>query len=142
MATKARLTEKLVQSLRAAGLRITAQRIAVLQVLATSEDHPDAAELHVRAKSQDPTISVATVYRTIGVLENAGMIQRHSFDGASARYERVDKLHHDHIVDLDTGEIVEFQSDLIERLQAEIAARLGYDVVNHRLELYCRKTSG
>lgn len=131
--------EKLGKSLHAAGLRVTAQRVAVLQVMAEAKDHPDIAEIHRRARKYDPSISVATAYRTIALLEQAGMVQRHSFDGASARYERVDKVHHDHIVDLDSGAIVEFQSDQIERLQSEVAAQHGYDVIHHRLELYCRK---
>ena len=131
--------EKLGKALHVAGLRITAQRIAVLQVMAEAKDHPDIAEMHRRARKYDPSISVATAYRTIALLEQAGMVQRHSFDGASARYERVDKVHHDHIVDLDSGAIVEFQSDQIERLQSEVAAQHGYDVIHHRLELYCRK---
>ncbi|MDP4033904.1 MAG: Fur family transcriptional regulator [Pseudorhodobacter sp.] len=139
MNTANRNAEKHVAALQKAGLRITAQRVAVLQVLAGSEDHPDVAEIHLRVRDSDPKISIATVYRTVSALEQAGVIQRHTFEGASARFERVDKLHHDHIVDLDSGEIVEFQSDHIEQLQAEIASRLGYDVIHHRLELYCRK---
>lgn len=126
-------------ALRQAGLRVTAQRIAVLQVISETEDHPDVEELYRRAKAADPKTSIATVYRTVAALVQAGMIQRHIFEGASARYERVDKHHHDHIVDLDTGEIVEFQSDRIEQLQSEIAARMGYEVIHHRLELYCRR---
>lgn len=134
-----RQTEKMVTALQQAGLRVTAQRLALLKVIDETEDHPEVEELHRRAQMKDPKISIATVYRTVTVLEHAGMIHRHSFEGARARYERVDKVHHDHIVDLDTGEIVEFQSDRIEQLQAEIAARMGYEVVHHRLELYCRK---
>ncbi len=130
---------KLEAALRVAGLRVTAQRIALLEVFAKTNDHPDVDELHRRAKATDPKISIATVYRTVAALVQAGMIQRHAFEGASARYERVDKLHHDHIVDLETGEIMEFQSDRIEQLQAEIASQMGYDVIHHRLELYCRK---
>lgn len=139
MNTPYRKTEQYVAALQQAGLRITAQRIALLQVLAEAEDHPDVVEIHLRAKVADPRISIATVYRTVSALEKAGVIKRHTFEGASARFERVDKLHHDHIIDLDSGEIVEFRSDRIEQLQAEIASRLGYDVIYHRLELYCRK---
>lgn len=139
MNNKYRKTEEHVVALQQTGLRITGQRIALLQVLAEAEDHPDVAELHLRARVADPKISIATVYRTVCALEQAGVIKRHNFEGASARFERVDKLHHDHIIDLDSGQIVEFQSDHIEQLQAEIAARLGYDVIHHRLELYCRK---
>lgn len=134
-----RQTAKMASTLQKAGLRVTAQRIALLQVMAETEDHPEVEEIHRLAQLNDPKISIATVYRTVSVLERVGMIQRHSFKGARARYERVDKLHHDHIVDLDSGEIVEFQSDRIEQLQSEIAALMGYDVIHHRLELYCRK---
>ena len=126
-------------ALQNAGLRVTAQRIALLRVITETEDHPEVEELHRRAQQFDQSISIATVYRTVSALERAGLVQRHVFEGARARYERVDKVHHDHIVDLDTGEIVEFQSDRIEQLQSEIAALMGYDVVHHRLELYCRK---
>lgn len=139
MGTAKRTTEEHIAALKKAGLRITAQRIAVLQVLAGSEDHPDVAEIHLRVRQSDPKISLATVYRTVSALEQAGTIQRHTFEGASARFERVDKSHHDHIVDLDSGEIVEFHSAEIERLQTELAARLGYDLIYHRHELYCRK---
>ncbi len=139
MTTQYSKTGQHVAALQQAGLRITAQRIALLQIFAEADDHPDVAELHTRARVADPKISIATVYRTVSALEQAGVIIRQSFEGASARFERVDKLHHDHIIDLDSGEIVEFQSVPIEQLQAEIAARLGYDVVHHRLELYCRK---
>ena len=139
MNTPYRKTQQHVATLQRVGFRITAQRMALLQVLAEAEDHPYVAELHLRARVADPKISIATVYRTISALEQAGMSTRHSFDGASARFERVDKLHHDHVVDLDSGEIVEFQSDRIEQLQTEIASRLGYDVIHLRLELYCRK---
>ncbi len=131
--------EKMKTALRQAGLRATAQRLALLQVIAENEDHPEVEELHRRAERIDPKISIATVYRTVSVLERAGMIQRHSFEGARARYERVDKRHHDHIVDLESGEILEFQSNRIEQLQSEIASQMGYDVIHHRLELYCRK---
>lgn len=134
-------TEKMIAALQHAGLRVTSQRIALLQVIAETEDHPEVEELHRRAQILDPKVSIATVYRTAAVLERAGMIQRHIFEGARARYERVDKVHHDHIVDLESGEIVEFQSDRIEQLQSEIAALMGYDVIHHRLELYCRKRS-
>lgn len=139
MSTLHRNAEKHVTALQHAGLRVTTQRVAVLQVLADAQDHPDVDELHLRARVLDPKISIATVYRTVSVLEQAGMIARHSFEGASARFEQVDKRHHGHIIDLDSGKIIEFQSDQIEALQTEIAARLGYDVIHHRLELYCRK---
>jgi Fur family ferric uptake transcriptional regulator len=133
------LKARMIEALRAAGVRVTSQRVALLGLLADARDHPDAAELHRRAQAADGAISLATVYRTLAVLKRAGVVQRHSFDGDSARFERAEEPHHDHIVDLDTGRIVEFQSDKIERLQQEIAAELGFQVVHHRLELYCRR---
>ncbi len=126
-------------ALRRDGVRLTRQRAALLEVLGDAEDHPDANELHRRAKGLDETVSLATVYRTLSVLEAQGVIHRHAFEGGGARFETADSPHHDHIIDLDTEEVIEFRSEKIERLQAEIAAELGYDVVHHRLELYCRK---
>lgn len=128
-------------AMRQAGIRITAQRTAMLTALARSDDHPDAAALHKRAEAIDPRVSVATVYRTVAVLEGAGILQRNLFETGSARFEIVSDQHHDHIVDLDSGQIVEFRSAMIERLQTEVALKLGYDVIHHRLELYCRKRS-
>ncbi len=136
MANKARDLE---QALRDAGLRMTRQRAVLLEVLAGASDHPDAAELHKRVQARDTGVSLATVYRTLTELEVQGIIQRHSFDGASARFETCDPAHHDHMIDVETGAVVEFRSDRIERLQAEIAAELGYDIVHHRLELYVRR---
>ena len=133
-----RVTE-MEEALRAKGVRITRQRAALLAVLAAAEDHPDANELHRRAREIDDSVSLSTVYRTLTVLEDQSVVQRHAFEGAPARFETADAPHHDHIIDLDTGDVMEFYSDRIERLQAEIAAELGYEVVHHRLELYCRK---
>jgi Fur family transcriptional regulator, ferric uptake regulator len=130
---------ELEQALRAKGVRITRQRAALLTVLAQAEDHPDANELHQRAREIDESVSLSTVYRTLTVLEDQSVVQRHAFEGAPARFETADAPHHDHIIDLDTGNVMEFYSDRIERLQAEIAAEHGYEVVRHRLELYCRK---
>jgi Fur family transcriptional regulator, ferric uptake regulator len=130
---------ELEQALRGKGVRITRQRAAILRVLAEAEDHPDANELHRRAREIDESVSLSTVYRTLTVLEDQSVVQRHAFEGASARFETADAPHHDHIIDLDTGDVMEFCSERIEKLQAEIAAELGYEVVRHRLELYCRK---
>ena len=130
---------ELEQALRAKGVRSTRQRAALLTVLAQAEDHPDANELHRRAREIDDSVSLSTVYRTLTVLEDQSVVQRHAFEGAPARFETADAPHHDHIIDLDTGNVMEFYSDRIERLQAEIAAEHGYEVVRHRLELYCRK---
>ena len=129
----------MLAALRDAGVRVTRQRIALLELIANAEGHPDAAELHQRAQRMDPAPSLATVYRTLSVLERAGLILRHSFESGTARIEAVPEKHHDHIVDLDTGTITEFVSDRIEQLQKQIAADFGYEVIHHRLELYCRK---
>ena len=132
-------SSRLVEALRENGVRVTRQREALLQVLADAADHPDAAELHRRAQAIDDTVSLATVYRTLSVLEREGVVHRHSFESGGARYEVADPRHHDHIVDLDSGRIVEFRNDKIEELQRQIAAEMGYEIVHHRLELYCRK---
>ncbi len=131
--------QEMEEALRAEGVRVTRQRTALLQVLAEALDHPDANELHRRAQEVDDTVSLATVYRTLSVLEDQGVIHRHAFEGGGARFEAADMPHHDHLIDLDTGAVVEFRSDKIEQLQAEIAREHGYEVVHHRLELYCRK---
>ncbi|TDH38545.1 transcriptional repressor [Pseudohoeflea suaedae] len=133
--------EHFTQALRAAGVRITRQRAALLDVLAEAEDHPDAVELHRRSKDRAPGISLSTVYRTLTALEEQGVIQRHQFEGASARFEHADGEHHDHMIDVETGDVIEFCSDRIERLQAEIAREMGYDIVHHRMELYVRRRS-
>lgn len=121
------------------GLRITNQRVALVKVLLESDDHPDALELHRRLRASDASISLATVYRNLASLESVGVAERHYFEGQGARYESTISEHHDHIVDLDSDEVIEFQSEEIEQLQQEIAKKLGYEVVHHRLELYCRK---
>ncbi|MGE6786653.1 Fur family transcriptional regulator [Ensifer adhaerens] len=131
--------EELEGVLRDGGVRVTRQRSAILKILATAEDHPDASELHRRAKEIDATVSLSTVYRTLSALEQQGVVHRHAFESATARFETADAPHHDHLIDIDTGAVIEFRSDKIEQLQAEIAAELGYDLVRHRLELYCRK---
>lgn len=127
------------QELRKAGLRITQQRRLILCVIAEADDHPDAKAIFHRAFAQDPTLSLSTVYRTMKVLEEQGAIERHAFDDGVSRYEHADQTHHDHLIDIDTGQVIEFSSEEIERLQARIAAELGYEIVRHRLELYGRK---
>lgn len=126
-------------ALRRAGVRITRQRAALLRVLAGAEDHPDATALFERAKAAGAGVSLATVYRTLSELESQGLILKVAFEGEPARYEPADQRHHDHMIDIDSGEVVEFCDDRIERLQAEIAAEMGYEIVRHRLELYVRK---
>jgi Fur family ferric uptake transcriptional regulator len=131
--------QTLEDALRKDGIRITRQRSALLKVLAEASDHPDATELHRRAREIEETVSLATVYRTLTALEAQGVVQRLAFEGAPARFETTDAPHHDHIIDVETGDVIEFRSEKIEALQALIAEELGYDVVHHRLELYCRK---
>lgn len=139
MTTPAATADDLEKALRADGVRITRQRAALLRVLADSDDHPDANELHRRAREIEDTVSLATVYRTLSALEAQGVVQRLAFEGEPARFETTDAPHHDHIIDMETGAVIEFRSEKIEALQALIAEELGYDVVHHRLELYCRK---
>ncbi|WP_340109909.1 Fur family transcriptional regulator [Pikeienuella sp. HZG-20] len=129
----------LERALRADGVRITRQRAALLKVLARATDHPDANELHRRVREIDGAVSLATVYRTLSALEAQGVVHRLEFEGAPARFETADAPHHDHIIDVETGDVIEFHSDKIEALQSLIAEELGYEVVHHRLELYCRK---
>lgn len=131
--------EEFERDIRQAGLRMTRQRRVILDVLVLNHDHPDALEIYRRARKIDPTVSLSTVYRTMTALEKQGSIHRHAFEGGPSRYEQAKGEHHDHLIDVDTGDIIEFRSDLIEKLQDEIAGSLGYDVVHHRLELYGRK---
>lgn len=125
--------------LRDAGLRITKPRRIILEILHRSEGHPDAAQIFEQAAAMDSRISLATVYRTMRALEDSGAIQRHAFGHGPARFEQADVGHHDHLIDVDTGEVIEFTSERIEAIQREIAARLGYEIVHHRLELYGRR---
>lgn len=132
-------TNDIETDLRAEGVRVTRQRLVILHVLREASDHPRAEDILIRARALDASVSQATVYRTLAVLEKAGTVLRNEFDGAGARYELAGDIHHDHLIDLDTGDVIEFRSDKIERLQAEIAAELGYEIEWHRLELYGRK---
>lgn len=127
------------RELRDAGIRLTRPRKIILGILSESEDHPDAMEIFRRAVRVDESISLATVYRTMKLLEELGAVHRHTFEGGPARFEHADGEHHDHLIDLDTGQVVEFHSETIERLQKQIADELGYDIEHHRLELYGRK---
>lgn len=121
------------------GLRMTGQRRTIARVLSESEDHPDAEALYRRASRLDPKISLATVYRTVKLFDDAGIIESHDFGDGRARYETADEEHHDHLIDVQTGEVIEFVDEEIEALQERIAAKLGYELVDHRLELYGRK---
>ena len=118
------------------GLRITEQRRVIARVLSESEDHPDVELLHKRANAIDPKISIATVYRTVRLFEDAGILDRHDFGDGRARYEASPEAHHDHLIDLETGKVVEFVDPELEALQLQIAEKLGYRLVDHRLELY------
>lgn len=134
-----RRADRLEQALRDAGVRVTRQRAALLKVIAAAEDHPDAAELHTRAVTAGAGVSLATVYRTLTTLQAQGVIEKLEFQGEPARWEAADQRHHDHMIDVDSGEVMEFTNERIERLQAEIAAEMGYDIIHHRLELYVRR---
>lgn len=125
--------------LRKTGVRITRQRQVILRILSEAEDHPDAMEIFQRASAVDASVSLTTVYRTMKLLEEKGEIHRHAFEGGPSRFEHADSAHHDHLIDIDSGAVVEFRSDKIEALQREIARELGYEIVHHRLELYGRK---
>jgi len=118
------------------GLRITEQRRVIARVLSESEDHPDVEALHERASSIDSGISIATVYRTVRLFEEAGILERHDFGDGRARYEAAAEDHHDHLIDVETGKVIEFVDQELEDLQRQIADRLGYKLVDHRMELY------
>jgi Fur family ferric uptake transcriptional regulator len=118
------------------GMRMTDQRRVIAQVLSTAHDHPDVEELYRRAHAVDHHISIATVYRTVRLFEDAGIIARHDFRDGRARYEEAPDIHHDHLIDMKTGQVIEFVDEEIEALQDAIARRLGYRLVDHRLELY------
>lgn len=118
------------------GLRLTEQRRVIARILSEAEDHPDAEELHRRATSVDKNISLATVYRTVKLFEEEGIIERHDFRDGRSRFEEASDDHHDHLIDVRSGEVIEFVNEEIERLQVEIARKLGYKLVDHRLELY------
>jgi Fur family ferric uptake transcriptional regulator len=120
----------------AKGMRMTEQRRVIARVLAAADDHPDVEELYKRCIKVDDRISISTVYRTVRLFDDAGIIERHDFREGRARYEQSRESHHDHLINLRTGEVIEFSSEEIERLQAEIARKLGYKLVDHRLELY------
>jgi Fur family ferric uptake transcriptional regulator len=118
------------------GMRMTEQRRTIARVLSDADDHPDAEELHRRAGKLDASISLATVYRTVKLFEDAGIIERHDFRDGRSRYEELPAEHHDHLIDVKSGDVIEFMSEEIEQLQKDIAHKLGYKLVDHRLELY------
>ena len=118
------------------GMRMTGQRRVIASVLSEAGDHPDVEEVHRRANARDPRISLSTVYRTVRLLEGAGIIERHEFGDGRARYEPVGHGHHDHLINVSTGEVIEFKNEQIERLQENVARELGFRLIGHRLELF------
>lgn len=120
------------------GLRLTGPRKIIMQVLSEATDHPDAVELHRRVGRIDPGIAIATVYRTLNLLEEKGVLEKHTFGDGRARFESAGQEHHDHLINVETGDVIEFRSDEIERLQEEIARKHGFSIVSHKLEIYVR----
>ena len=121
------------------GVRLTEQRKLIAKTMTDSSDHPDVDELHQRVSKLDSKISIATVYRTVKLFEEAGIVEKHDFKGSKARYEQAKDEHHDHLIDVSSGEIIEFVNNDIEKLQKQVAEKLGYKLVDHRLELYGSK---
>lgn len=130
------MTDTILSRCEAKGLRITGQRRIIAQVLEDSDDHPDVEELYTRASSVDPKISIATVYRTVKLFEEAGIVDKLEFGDGRARYEDAERDHHDHLIDMNSGQVIEFVDAEIEALQEKIARKLGYELRGHRLELY------
>ena len=118
------------------GVKLTDQRKIIAKVMSESSDHPDVDELYKRASKIDSRISIATVYRTVKLFEESGILAKHEFKGGKARYEKLNESHHDHLIDIKTGEIIEFVDDEIEKLQKKVAEKYGYELVDHKLELY------
>lgn len=129
-------TSTILSRCEAHGLRMTDQRRVIVAVLEAASDHPDVEELYNRASNTDPNISLATVYRTVKLFEETGILEKHEFGDGRARYETSDRDHHDHLIDMNSGEVIEFMDPDIEALQEKIAKKLGYKLMGHRLELY------
>ena len=130
------MSETIEQKCISKGVKLTEQRKIIAKVMTTSDDHPDVDELYNRVSKIDAKISIATVYRTVKLFEEAGILAKHEFKGGKARYEEISESHHDHLIDVKTGEIIEFVDDEIEKLQKTVADKYGYDLVDHKLELY------
>lgn len=130
------MSDTITDRCEARGLRMTGQRRIVAEILQEASDHPDVETLYARALERDPNISLATMYRTVKLFEEAGILERREFGDGRARFEDADREHHDHLIDIQTGEVVEFVDPDIEALQERIAARLGFQLKGHRLELY------
>ena len=137
---------KIEEKCKEKGVRLTDQRKVIARVMSDSKeryganDHPDVDELHKRVSLVDEKISIATVYRTVKLFEEAGILEKHDFKGGKARYEQAPEEHHDHLIDINSGEIIEFVNNEIEELQKKVASKLGYKLVDHKLELYGTKT--
>lgn len=123
-------------------MRMTGQRRVIARVLSQAKDHPDVEEVHRRVNEEDRSISLSTVYRTVRLFEEAGILERHEFGDGRARYEEVAKEHHDHLIDMHSGKVIEFQNEEVERLQEAIARKLGYKLIDHRMELYAVPLKG
>ncbi|MEM1232722.1 MAG: Fur family transcriptional regulator [Pseudomonadota bacterium] len=136
------MADTIIERCEAKGLRMTGQRRTIAAVLEDASDHPDVEELYARASAQDDAISLATVYRTVKLFEEAGILEKLEFGDGRARYEDADRDHHDHLIDLATGEVIEFVDPDIEALQEKIADRLGFELKGHRLELYGKRKNG
>ena len=132
------MSDKLLSRCLAKNIRMTSQRQIIIQVIEESDDHPDVDQLYLRSVELDNTISIATVYRTVKLLEEAGLIERLEFGDGRSRYEEAGE-HHEHLVDIETGEVHEFYNEELEMLKTEIAREMGYDLIDHRLELYGKK---
>ncbi len=133
------MKDTLEELCRKRGVRLTEQRKVIAEIMTSSSDHPDVDELHKRINKIDSKISIATVYRTVKLFEEAGVVSKHDFKGGKARYEKSPEEHHDHLIDVNSGEIIEFVDEDIELLQKKVADKLGYTLVDHRLELYGTK---
>ena len=130
------MTETIEQKCIAKGVKLTDQRRIIAKIMSESQDHPDVDELYNRASKIDSKISIATVYRTVKLFEESGIVAKHDFKGGKARYEELNENHHDHLIDIKTGEIIEFVDEEIEKLQKKVADKYGYELVDHKLELY------
>ena len=134
------MSENIEQKCLAKGVKLTEQRKIIAKIMSESNDHPDVDELYNRVSKIDSKISIATVYRTVKLFEESGIVEKHDFKGGKARYEQSPDEHHDHLIDINSGEIIEFVDKEIEKLQIEVAKKLGYKLVDHKLELYGSKT--
>ena len=130
------MSETIEQKCIAKGVKLTDQRKIIAKVMSEANDHPNVDELYRRVSKIDPKISIATIYRTVKLFEEAGILAKHDFKGGKARYEELNESHHDHLIDIKTGEIIEFVDEEIEKLQQKVADKYGYKLVDHKLELY------